>query len=170
MKIVNKMFGSAGGILIGAMMLLVVAEVSNRLFWGSSIEGAIEIEGIFLALAIFLGFSPCEEEKKHVRVELVAARLPKKLKTFLDIIVYITAVGVVAVITWQVGLDMISSWSIRETLPGAKVQVPVYPAKAAAFIGYFAFFIQLMVSLASIIRTQRRSESQTMRPSKKRNL
>ncbi len=155
MKFINKLFGSAGGILIGAMMLLVVAEVSSRLFWGSSIEGTIEIVGMFLALAVFFGFSPCEEDGKHVRVELVAARLPKKVRDYLDIVVYMIAIVVVAVITWQVGLDTLSSWSIREVLPGAKVQVPVYPAKTAAFIGYLAFFVQLMVSMVGKIKRQR---------------
>jgi len=155
MKFINKLFGSAGGILIGAMMLLVVAEVSSRLFWGSSIEGTIEIVGMFLALAVFFGFSPCEEDGKHVRVELVAARLPQKIRICLDIFVYIVAIVVVAAITWQVGLDTLSSWSIREVLPGAKVQVPVYPAKTAAFIGYLAFCVQLTVSLVTKIRTRR---------------
>ena len=159
MKIVNQLFGTAGGIIIGIMMLLVVAEVTSRLFWGSSIEGAIEIEGVSLALAIFFGFSPCEERKNHVRAEFMAAWLPKKIKASLDIVVYLAAILVVAVVTWQVGLDMASSWSIKEVLPGARWQVPVYPAKAAAFLGYFAFFIQLTVNLVKAIKTQRKGRA-----------
>lgn len=159
MKIVNKLIGSAGGIIIGAMMFLVVAEVSSRLIWGSSIEGVIEIEGIFLALAIFLGLAPCEEGKKHVRAEFVVDHLPQKVKNILEVIIYLTAIFVVAIITWQVGLDMLSSWRIREVLPGANLQVPVYPAKTAAFIGYLFFCIQLIVNLMTGYKTKKQKES-----------
>lgn len=147
MKYCNKVMGTAGGIFIGTMMLLIVAEVLSRLFLRGSIEGAIEIVGIFLALAVFLGFSPCEEGDSHVRVELVVGRLPHKFRTALNIVVYMFAIGIVAVTAWQVGLDALSSCKIREVLPGANVQVPVYPAKVVAFVAYGVFCFQLVVSL-----------------------
>jgi len=155
MGLYNKLMGTIGGILIGAMMLLIVTEVLSRLLVGRSIEGTVEIVGIFLALAVFFGFSPCEEEKSHVRVELLLRRLPDSFSFALNIGAYILAIFTVAVMAWQVGLNALSAWKVKEVLPGAKVQVPVYPAKAAAFVGYLAFCLQLCVSLFFMVRSRK---------------
>jgi TRAP-type C4-dicarboxylate transport system permease small subunit len=157
MTYLNKLMSYLGGITIGAMMLLVVTEVLCRSLIGQSIEGTIEIVSICLALAIFLGYSPCEQENHHVKVELIVRLLPDKPRFAIDMTTYILAVAIVLISSWQVGLEAIASWEIGETLPGADFQVPVYPAKAVCFIGYVAFLIQLFINLVGIVR-DRKSE------------
>lgn len=164
MRLLNKALGSIGGLIIGVMMLLTVAEVLSRLFLGSSIEGTIETVGIFLALAVFFGFSPCEEGGNHIRVKLAVRLLPRRIVIFLDMVVYVLAIAIVMVSAWQVGLDALSSWKFMEVLPGANIQVPVYPAKTAAFIGYLAFCLQLIVNLIKIVKHKKRSVFETQLP------
>ena len=118
----------------------------------ASIEGVIELQCVFFALVVFFGFSPCEEKDAHVKVNLVTTRLPAKFSLPLEIVVYLLAIAIVSVSGWQLGLDAATSWEIREALPGAKVQVPVYPAKIAAFLGYLAFCLQLIINLVSKLR------------------
>lgn len=154
----NRAMSYIGGVIIGAMMLLVVGEVLNRLVTGRSIEGTIEIVSIFLAMAIFLGFSPCEEADRHVKVELVVRLLPQKAKSAIAIIVYILAIGIVAISSWKIGFEALESWSIRERLPGADVLVPIYPAKIVCFIGYVAFLFHLTVNLISKLRRKQGSK------------
>jgi TRAP-type C4-dicarboxylate transport system permease small subunit len=149
MRFFNKIMGSIGGFVVAAMMLLIVAEVSSRLFFKTSIEGSIELECVFFALAVFFGFSPCEEKNAHVRVQLLIMRLPAKASLWLEIVAYILAVATVLFTSWQVGVDALSSLEVREVLPGANVQIPVYPAKIAAFLGYLAFCFQLVINLIS---------------------
>jgi len=156
MKKINRVMGSLGGIIIGIMMLLTVAEVLSRFFLGISIEGVIETVGILLAFAVFLGFSHCEESGNHVRVELVVRLLPNKIALVVDLLVYVLAILIIATMTWQAGVDALSSWSFREVLPGANIQVPVYPAKIAAFIGLSAFCFQLVLNFVS--RTKSRPD------------
>lgn len=152
MRIFNRLMGSTGGFLVGAMMVLTVAEVLSRIFLKSSIEGMIELQCVIFALAVFFGFSPCEEKNSHVKVELITTNLPEKVSIPLEIVVYLLAITIVSVTAWQVGLDALASWEIREVLPGANVRVPVYPAKIGAFIGYLAFCFQLAVNLISKLR------------------
>ncbi|MCJ7717727.1 MAG: TRAP transporter small permease [Anaerolineales bacterium] len=159
MKFINKLMGSLGGLLIGAMMLLIVVEVLSRHLLNSSIEGTIEVVGIFLSLAVFFGFSPCEEEDRHVKVQLFVQLLPEKVFFLLEIVVYLLAIAIVSLIGWRVGLEALSSWDIREVLPGANLQVPVYPAKIAAFIGFMAFGVQLTVNMISKIKIRIRNSS-----------
>ncbi|MBW1736678.1 MAG: TRAP transporter small permease [Deltaproteobacteria bacterium] len=147
-----KMLGTLGGLAIGAMMLLILAEVLSRLFLGSSIEGTIEIVGMSLALAVFLGFAPCEQSHDHVRVELLRSRLKQRPQLALDIATYLLALLTVGVMTWQVGLDAYSSLLAREVLPGAELEVPVYPAKISAFIGFMAFGGQLLINLCKLFK------------------
>jgi TRAP-type transport system small permease protein len=147
MTIRNRIAATIGSSLIFLIMLLLVVEVVSRMIFGASIEGVIEIVGIFLALSVFAGFSPCEEAKQHVTAELVVQRLPVRVARIVKIVIYILAVVTVAVMSWQTGLDFLNSYSIREALPGAKLQVPVYWAKGGVFVGFLLFLIQLIVSL-----------------------
>jgi TRAP-type C4-dicarboxylate transport system permease small subunit len=148
-KFINAL-GTLGGLAIAAMMLLILAEVLSRLFLDRSIEGTIEIVGIFLSLAVFLGFAPCEQTNHHVRVELLRMRIGYRKRFFLDLSSYILALLIVGVMVWRVGLDAYSSFMIREVLPGADFQTPVYPAKISAFIGFLAFGIQLCINFRKI--------------------
>jgi TRAP-type C4-dicarboxylate transport system permease small subunit len=142
--------GTIGGLAIAAMMMLILAEVLSRLFLNSSIEGTIEIVGIFLSLSVFLGLAPCEQTNHHVRVELLRMRLGYRQRLILDLLSYILALVVVGTMAWQVGLDAYSSFMTREVLPGAELEVPVYPAKISAFIGFFAFGIQLLINFRKL--------------------
>lgn len=147
MTIRNRIAATIGSLLIFLIMLLLVVEVVSRLIFGASIEGVIEIVGIFLALSVFAGFSPCEEVKQHVRAELVVQRLPVRVARIFKIVIYILAVVTVAVMSWQTALNFLDSYNIREALPGARLQVPVYWAKGGVFVGFVLFLIQLIISL-----------------------
>jgi TRAP-type C4-dicarboxylate transport system permease small subunit len=152
MRIYNRVAATIGSLLILFMMLLLVVEVISRLVFGSSIEGVIEIVGIFLALAVFAGFSPCEEAKQHVRAELIVQRLPVGAAGIVKIVVYVLAVITVAVMSWQTGLNFLNSYSIREALPGARLQMPVYWAKGGVFLGFLLFLVQLTITLIRSVR------------------
>jgi TRAP-type C4-dicarboxylate transport system permease small subunit len=158
MTIRNRILATIGSLLIFLIMILLVIEVVSRFVFGASIEGVIEIVGIFLALSVFAGFSPCEEARQHVSAQLVVKRLPARLARIVKMLVYILAVITVAVMSWQTALNFYDSYSIREALPGAKFQMPVYWAKAGVFIGFVMFLIQLIVSL---LRPEGRSKTVT---------
>ncbi len=165
MKKIIDALGILGGLAIAAMMMLILAEVLSRLFFGRSIEGTIEIVGIFLSLAVFLGFAPCEQTNHHVRVELLRMRLGYRKQFYFDVISYLLALLIVGVMVWRVGLDAYSSLIIREVLPGAEFEVPVYPAKIGAFIGFVAFGLQLLVNSYKFISQPKDSElSKEIRP------
>ncbi len=147
MTIRNRISATIGSMLIFLIMILLVIEVVSRFIFGASIEGVIEIVGIFLALSVFAGFSPCEEAMQHVSAQLVVQRLPARAALIVKTIVYVLAVVTVAVMSWQTALNFYDSYSIREALPGASFQMPVYWAKGGVFVGFVLFLIQLIISL-----------------------
>ncbi len=147
MTIRNRISATVGSLLIALIMVLLVIEVVSRFIFGASIEGIIEIVGIFLALSVFAGFSPCEEANQHVSAQLVVQRLPARAAHIIKILVYILAVITVAVMSWRTALNFFDSYSIREALPGASFQMPVYWAKGGVFVGFVLFLIQLIISL-----------------------
>jgi TRAP-type C4-dicarboxylate transport system permease small subunit len=148
-----RALGYLGGFAIAAMMVLIVGEVLSRALLGQSIPGALEIVGIFLSLAVFLGFAPSEQAHQHVRVELLRDRLGPARRSTLDLLGSLAGFVVVAVVTWAVGVDAYSSFAIREVLPGAAWEVPVYPAKIGAFIGFLAFGLQLLRNTVARVRS-----------------
>ena len=157
MTLRNRIAATVGSLLISLIMLLLIFEVLSRFIFGASIEGVIEIVGIFLALSVFAGFSPCEEAKQHVRAELVVQRLPAQVARVFTVAIYIVAIITVAVMSWQTALDFFNSFSTREALPGARVQVPVYWAKGGVFVGFVLLLIQLIVSVLQLYDKKRKS-------------
>jgi len=147
MTIRNRILATIGSMLIFLIMILLVIEVVSRFLFGASIEGVIEIVGIFLALSVFAGFSPCEEAKQHVSAQLVVQRLPAPVARIIQLCVYVLAVVTVAVMSWQTALNFYDSYSIREALPGASFQMPVYWAKGGVFIGFVLFLVQLIITM-----------------------
>jgi TRAP-type C4-dicarboxylate transport system permease small subunit len=147
MKYVNRIVGKIGGAIIALIMLLTVAQVLSRALLGVSIESSIELIGLLLALSVFLGFSPCEEINAHIKVDLLTRRLPGKTSIPLERIMYIIALLVTCTMTYRVGVEAFISWQTLESLPGTRIQFPVYPAKAIGFLGFLLFAVQLFVTL-----------------------
>ena len=152
MKKINAICAAFSGVLVCCLMVLLSGEILGRNL-GYPIPGTIEFASFGLVGIIFLGLSHCEELKGHVRVEFLLARLsPMRLKAA-EMFIHLLGFCIYGLMTWQTGLDAISSWSVRETVPGL-MTLPVYPAKTIIPLGCALICIQIVVNAIGIIKDQ----------------
>ncbi len=98
---------AAAGLLV--LMLLQVANMSGRLFFGSPIKGTTDLGSYMLLVIAALGFGWAALESRHIKVTLVTDRLPAKVQYYLElvilsiifvVVVYLTYVHAWAAFTW----------------------------------------------------------------------
>jgi TRAP-type transport system small permease protein len=153
MKHINRFVGRIGGLIIALIMVMTVTQVVSRSLFGVSLESSIEMIGLLLALSVFLGLSPCEENDAHIKVDIVTMRLPRRVMVVLECFVYFIALLTALTITYQIGKETVIAWQTMESIPGSGIRLPTYPAKLVSFFGFLLFDIQLTISfLTRVLR------------------
>lgn len=152
MQQINVFCSAVSGFMVCCIVLMLSAEVVFRKL-GYPIQGVTEFAGFALVGIIFLGLSPCEEVRGHIRVDFLITRFTHGFRKGLELALYLTGFCLYALMTWHTGVEAVISWSILETVPGL-FEVPVYPAKTIVPIGCGLICVQIMLNAASWIRSQ----------------
>ena len=71
------------------LAFLVSAEIFLRKFFAFSLQGADEIGGYILAITSAVGFSYALVSRAHIRIDIIAARLPVRPRAILDVIGFV---------------------------------------------------------------------------------
>lgn len=138
------------GISVLMMMLLTCGDVVLRLF-GHPIPGTYELVGFLGAIIISFAMAYTSVEKSHIAVDIFFQRLPRKLQTVLEGLIYLISLVLFAIITWQCqiyALDLKQSGEISLTLG-----IPVYPVVVGIAIG--CGFLCLVL-LFDVVKSARR--------------
>jgi len=129
-----------GAVFIAFIVLITVCDVVLRYF-GMPILGTYELVSLAGALAIGISSLLTYYRKSHIRVDIVADKLPGKLRRVLwvttraMILVILAITGVSLVI---MGFDLMGTHTLSQTL-----RLPYYPAVWA--IGVSFFFVCLAI-------------------------
>ena len=123
-----------GSIVILAIVLLVVADVSGRYLFNSPIKGSLELSGVMLAIVAFLCFSYALIQRTHIRMTLLLDRLPVRLQLIAEIVAGVA--GIVFFLLLDLGgIDQFwTSFVIRELMP-ATITIPYWIPKMVLPIG-----------------------------------
>lgn len=131
---------------LAILVLLVVIDVLLRHSLQSEIPGGVGFSSIILAMVVFFALGQAQAKKEHIRVEVFIDKLflTKKVKKFLDLIIYLVAIIFFAVIFWE-SIDAFKiSFDIKEYYGGARIRVPIYPARGALLIGCLIIIFQFI--------------------------
>ena len=143
----------AGGLLMLAVSLVVVASVLMRWLINTSITGDIELVQIATALAVFSFLPLCQAARGNIVVDTFTARLPLRLRNGLDAlwdVVYAVMMGIIA---WRL---VIGAWdTIRSNTVSMMLSLPIGWAIAAC--AAMAAFLALvaMATAAGLLRSAR---------------
>jgi TRAP-type C4-dicarboxylate transport system permease small subunit len=137
----------AGGMLLFAMSLLVVANVTLRGAANSSIDGVFDLVKIGAALCVFLFLPLCQARRGNIMVDTFTAALPARWRNRLDALwdmVYAAIVGFMAVAMMQGTREQFSN-HVQTT----QLSIPIWPFNGAAAI---LLLILALVSFATAFR------------------
>ena len=145
-----------GGWLMLAMVLLLVADVVFRSF-GRPLLLMAELSVFVMMIVIYLGFSRCEEQHAHVRLEFLVNALQPDTRARLRKLVDLLAVCVVALLLVAVARNAWSSWRTGSAIAGT-VDIPIWPTMMVMVFGMVVFLLQSLVNLFDSTESDSRTE------------
>ncbi|GHS86932.1 tripartite transporter small subunit [Synergistales bacterium] len=142
----NLLIGYICGLGILTMGLILSYEVVCRYFLDSPTIWAQETSGYIFMWTMLAGSAYTLMQGKHVRIDLVFDRLPRKAQLFLDIVTSVAGMAFCAVVTWQAWEIMASSFKYHK-VSATLLRVPMWIPQCSLLLGFalltfqFAFII-----------------------------
>lgn len=118
----------------GGLALLLFGDVVYRLFTGRSIRGGMEIVEFTIVVIGFLGLGHAEWAKTHIRVSVLADRLPPLVRRRLRAVVLGISAVLVAILTVYLTDAAISAFQTGKYRIGL-LNFPEWPARFMTVAG-----------------------------------
>ena len=135
---------SSLGILI--MILMGTIDTLGTKLLDSPLSATVEATEALMVVLLFGGLAYAQLEGRHIRVELLIKRLPKKWQDILVLIGNVFGVVFFGLLTYYAVLLFWHSWLMRESAPSI-VRFPIYPAKFFMIIGATMMTLQLAIDV-----------------------
>ena len=139
-----------------AMMLLVVIDVGMRAVANRSTLIADEMGGYLLVLIAYLGMAEAYKLGRHIRVDIVTARLPGRLRAWLDLALCFVGLVALIIVVWRAVIMVYRSYAGNVIIPGIFL-TPVYLPQTLVVIGLAALALQCAVDLTGSFYTLRKT-------------
>lgn len=135
----------AGGVLLLVAAFTVSVDVIARKLFAVSLGGADELSGYAFAIATSWALAFALLRRAHVRVDVVYARLPARLRAGLDLVALVAMASFAAVLTQRAAAVLGDSlaFAARATTPLA---TPLWIPQAM-WLGGFALFLLALAPL-----------------------
>lgn len=108
-----------GGLVVGVMATVILANVAGRAFFSASIQGNVELVELGTSTAVFAFLPYCQLMRSNVIVDFVMSTAPTRAKTFMDAIGSLMFLVLGIVLTWRLilgGVDMYKYNELTSTL------------------------------------------------------
>ena len=160
MKLLRKI-GSAidffvveiSGWTVLVLTLLISGDVILRYVLGRAVPGGMEITQALLVLMVYLVLGSVEERKDHIRIDFVIDRMPVKVRRYWELMLCAISLGFLAMLLFSSWESFVASYQDREYYGGA-IRVPIYPSRAAIFIGAGLTIVALLKTMVSLLTSK----------------
>jgi TRAP-type C4-dicarboxylate transport system permease small subunit len=142
-----------------AMIVLIGAEAIARNVFGTSLQVTDEIGGYLLVAMTFISMSVAEAHGAFHRVELIQARVGKKVRMISQIVFDLMSLGASALVTWQLTRLTLNSWRAEDVAP-TPLQTPLWLPQSTMAIGMALLCFALLrtiIAKAKHLRGSRQS-------------
>ncbi|MBO8140722.1 MAG: TRAP transporter small permease [Firmicutes bacterium] len=151
-------FHYLSGLVLLALMLLTVADVTGRYVFNRPITGAYELTGLMTAVAVFFGFGYAHARKEHITIDLLYSRLGVKPRRLFDIFAMTVTLGVLLLLVWA--LYEHAGRTARGGHTTSVLELPVAPVVWLCVMGAISYSLaagaDLIDHLRRLIRGLRR--------------
>ena len=146
---VERAGAALASFIVFAMMCLVFTDVIGRKLFNSPVQGTVELSELALPAVVYLGVAYVQARREHIKLELFSSRLSELAKLAQGMFVTLLSLAICLIITFQIGDSAWVSVSIAEHTMGV-VDIPVWPAKGAVFIGFLLLSVRLAIQLVEM--------------------
>lgn len=115
-------------VVLVAMVLTVTVDVGGHYLFKRPLTGSLDFVELMMVIVVFCGLGYCAALEGNVRVDVIHARLPKRIQAVLDVFTFAASTFIFTIITWRL---FVRAWNIIEepiTGPGTQtLQIPHMP-------------------------------------------
>jgi TRAP-type C4-dicarboxylate transport system permease small subunit len=134
---------------VALLMVIGAADVVGTAF-GYPVPGAVELMEVLMVLVIFLALPEVELNQRHITVDLVVRRLPRRARRLSAILACALGLAFFTAMAWE-GWELFwDSWKVREYASGL-LAFPIYPVKALFAVSVTVVSAIALVNLALAI-------------------
>ncbi len=141
---------AVAGLAAVVMMTLVTVEVLGRSFFNVSTLIADEMGSYLLVTLTFLGLAPTLRDGGFIRIDVYRARAGGRVRTALDAIIVILAIGYTATLDWYLWGLAANSYRLGTT----SIQVartPLWIPQGIMAVGGTLLLAELLAQLALVV-------------------
>lgn len=120
--------------IILVMMFLTTIDVILRYVFNSPLPGVLELDIMLLVALVYLSLPYIQSIKGHIRLDILAERLPPVPQTALAILGHIICLVIFVIIAWQGGVRA-HEGMLRGEFAQGLIDYPVWPARWTVAIG-----------------------------------
>jgi len=144
LSVIEKASAGLAALIIFALMVMVVTDVTGRKFFNSPLQGTIEVASLTLPVIVFLSIAYIQSLNEHVTVDLFTAGLSDRAKLALDVFCLGLGIAIMSVIIYKLTATAWSATASREYTMGI-VEVPTWPARVLVAYGSWVFGFRLVL-------------------------
>lgn len=102
---------------IGMAATVTIVDVVGRFLFNSTLQGAIEISTLFIALGVVLSMPVVFTNNENISAELIRSFLSKPLVLAMNLLSGVTSLGFIALLMWIEGRELSRNWGGFRTMP-----------------------------------------------------
>jgi len=146
---VSKKLDAISGIALVAMMLLIFINVLSRAVW-QPILGTYEFTAMLASITISMSLAYCAVNKGHIAITLFADKLPRRVRSILNVIVAVIGTVLYGVLSWQCVRYAITVYHSGEV--SLTTETPFYPFIIGVAFGVLMLSLVLLVDLIKALK------------------
>jgi TRAP-type C4-dicarboxylate transport system permease small subunit len=117
------------------LMFFMTADVFGRIFLNHPLTGAPELVKVSLVGVVYLHMPYTLWINRHIRSDLLSARMGPKLKLAMDIVMHLLGAALFAAIFFASWDPMFEAWKIGEYEGEGALRVPTAPIRTILVLG-----------------------------------
>ena len=141
-RISAKVTNNIAAVLLFFLMLFTCADVLLRYLFNQPIDGSFELTEFMMAIIVSFSLANGALHKRHVKVDLLVSRLPKRGQIFMNSLAYLIFLVLYALITWQIIPRAMQMTEFNQV--SLILRIPVYPFVLLVAVGTGALCIVLL--------------------------
>lgn len=149
-RLISQAMAIIAAMVLLAMTLLTVADVSGRYFLNKPISGTWEIIGLLLVCGGTWGLAYCQMEKGHISVTVILDLFSPKVQAIVHSLAYLIGLTGFSLICWR-ALLMTGKYLSTKGYVTDTLHMPLYPFTLIMAIGSGMLALMLLVDLVRSI-------------------
>lgn len=137
------LFAKLAGVILVAMMMITVIDVSLRFFFNRPIVGAYEIAVYMMACVGNMGLGWCALKGMHIDVDIISSKFPMRVQAALKSINLLLVAGLCLLIASQ---NIVQSMFVQKlNVASTLLHIPEYPFYLVTTLSYFLLFLAVVI-------------------------